>query len=133
MKEVVVFAVVLFALFQLLQKEPHEVIRTIEKPVYVEKQVVVTEPQIVEKTTEKIFVVREDPPIRYRQPISYEQPRARAYYATYEIPYQEERREPNTKKEAKVNVDYVCDLKKPNFFGVENLCSEWRKDHGYAY
>jgi len=132
MKEVFVFTVVLFALFQWLQKEPQEVTRTIEKPVYVEKQVVVREPHIVEKTTEKIFVVKEDPP-SYRQPISYEQPRARAYYATYEIPYQEERREPNAKKETKVNVDYVCDLKKPNFFGVENLCSEWRKDHGYAY
>ncbi len=134
MKEVIVFAVLMFALFQVFQTEPREVVRTIEKPVYVEKQIVVKEPQIVEKTTERIIVVKEAQPVDYRQPINYNQPRARAYYATYETPYREERRKKATKEtEEVVDVDWVCDLKKPNFFGVENLCSDWRKQHGYDY
>lgn len=152
MREVLVFAVLLFAVFQILEKEPpiKEVVRTVttEKPVYVEKQVVVREPEIVEKSTERIIVVQEN----YRQPISgYRLPRAGAYPADYESEinterrnYREERawkrgksldayRETGGHKTSKAEIDYECSLKAPNFLGVETKCQEWRKENGYDY
>ena len=154
MKEVITFAVVLFAVFQVLTMEPQvkEVIVnhtiTREKPVYIEKPVVVKEPEIVEKTTEKIYVIRD---AGYRQPSNYyPSARARAYPAIYETNLNTERRnyrgdsawqrdassayrETAGQKTNKDDLDYECSLKAPNFFGVENKCQEWRKEHGYDY
>ncbi len=139
MKEVIAFAVVLFAVFQLLKTEPpvKEVIvnRTItqEKPIYVERPVVVKEPEIIEKTTERIIVV----PAPERAPINYyPSPRARMYPAVYETEIDTERRtyrENKRQKTSKAEIDYECSLKAPNFLGVENKCQAWRKEHGYDY
>ena len=153
MKEVIAFAVVLFAVFQVLTMEPQvkEVIVnhtiTREKPVYVEKPVVVKEPVIVEKSTQRIIVVQRN----YRQPVSYyPQTRASVYPAIYETNLNTERRtyrgdiarkrdtssayrESAGLKTGKDDLDYECSLKAPNFFGVESKCQEWRKEHGYDY
>lgn len=153
MKEVIAFAVVLFAVFQVLKTEPQvkEVVVnhtiTQEKPVYVEKPVAVKESQIVEKTIAKIYVIRV---ADYRQPVSYyPTPRARVYPAIYETYNDTERRnyrgdragqrdtsatgyrEPGEQKTSQAEIDYECSLKAPNFFGVESKCKEWRKEHGY--
>lgn len=134
MKELLVFAAVLFAVFQMLKTEPpvKEVVHTIEKPVLIEKEVV-KEPQIIERKTEKIIVVRENP-VYYRQPVSYEETyRPRAYHASYEVPVREERRETKRRETKKDDADSLCRVKSPNFFGAETQCQQWRKDHGYDY
>lgn len=155
MKEVMAFAIVLFAVFQVLKTEPpvKEVIVnraiTQKKPVYVEKPVIVKEPEIVEKTTKKIYVIRDTD---YRQSVNfYPSPKARAYPAIYETDidterrnYREDRdwkrdtsvanyREPVGHKTSKDDLNYECSLKAPNFIGVENKCQEWRKRNGYDY
>jgi 23S rRNA maturation-related 3'-5' exoribonuclease YhaM len=135
MKEVILFAVVLFAVLEVsaTQSPVKEVVRV--KPVYIEKKVVVVQPRIIQKTRRIIVIHRP----AYRERTSCHQ--IRIYQATYEFPVGEKpapvrvESPPREEKEVKQteNIDSYCRFKSPNFFGAESKCKEWRRTHGYDY
>lgn len=150
MKETIVFALLLFAIFQLSKAEApvKKVVanRTVtqEKPAHVEKRIVV-KPKIVERRIVRIYVAAVKD--CQRSGVNYPSPEGGIYPSSSETRITKERRnyredrtledrslnDDRVRKETSEEIDQECSFKAPNFFGAETKCQQWRKEHGYDY